>query len=399
MENTINGTIIAVLVGAYILRRMTSYPGVQSMAFVLPSFAISYLSVVLIFFFARFDYSRFQFIASFSIVVVWYFYTQSIERKVRRPTLLVLPIGKAIRLTRSNVADWVVATHGQQLSLPFLNDPEIGTRRVTIWPIVNGELRVPPSVTGVVADLQAAVPPGLERFLAKCALSGLPVYHSKQITESLTGRVEVDHLSENSLGSLAPSSVYFRFKRALDLIAVVVFALPAYLICLAAAIAIKVEDGGPVLFSQQRTGYRGKVFSILKLRTMAVDSDFGGDFTLANDPRITRVGRFLRHYRIDELPQMINIFRGEMSWIGPRPEAVALSRWYEGKIPFYCYRHIVRPGITGWAQVNQGNVAEIREATGKLHYDFFYIKNFSPWLDLLVCARTVGIILTGFGAR
>jgi lipopolysaccharide/colanic/teichoic acid biosynthesis glycosyltransferase len=88
-----------------------------------------------------------------------------------------------------------------------------------------------------------------------------------------------------------------------------------------------------------------------------------------------------------------------MSWIGPRPEAVRLSQWYGSKIPFYSYRHIVRPGITGWAQVNQGNVAKIEAATGKLHYDFFYIKNFSPWLDFLISARTVRIILTGFGAR
>ena len=88
-----------------------------------------------------------------------------------------------------------------------------------------------------------------------------------------------------------------------------------------------------------------------------------------------------------------------MSWIGPRPEAAYLSQWYESKIPFYSYRHIVRPGITGWAQVNQGNVAQIDGATGKLHYDFFYIKNFSPWLDLLIYAKTIRIILTGFGAR
>ena len=115
--------------------------------------------------------------------------------------------------------------------------------------------------------------------------------------------------------------------------------------------------------------------------------------------RVTSVGRFLRRYRIDELPQILNILRGEMSWIGPRPEAVPLAEWYESQIPFYAYRHIVRPGITGWALVHQGNVAEIEAATGKLHYDFFYIKYFSPWLDVLIVAKTVGILMSGRGAR
>ena len=107
----------------------------------------------------------------------------------------------------------------------------------------------------------------------------------------------------------------------------------------------------------------------------------------------------MRRSRIDELPQIINIIRGEMSWIGPRPEAVQLSEWYEDEIPFYRYRHIVRPGITGWAQVNQGHVAEINDVNIKLHYDFYYIKFFSFWLDVLITIRTIGIMLTGFGAK
>ncbi|TIP99650.1 MAG: sugar transferase, partial [Mesorhizobium sp.] len=117
------------------------------------------------------------------------------------------------------------------------------------------------------------------------------------------------------------------------------------------------------------------------------------------DTRITRLGQFLRKSRIDELPQAINILRGEMSWIGPRPEALVLSKWYEAELPFYRYRHIVRPGITGWAQVNQGHVAAVDDVLEKLHYDFYYIKNFSPWLDVLIVFRTIRTMLTGFGAR
>ncbi len=121
--------------------------------------------------------------------------------------------------------------------------------------------------------------------------------------------------------------------------------------------------------------------------------------TNADDVRITRVGRFLRQSRLDELPQIFNILLGEMSFIGPRPEAEVLSSWYTGDIPFYRYRHVVKPGITGWAQVNQGHVATVEEINEKLQYDFFYIKYFSPWLDLLIVFRTLKVMLTGFGSR
>src|SRR5690606_16681183 len=107
----------------------------------------------------------------------------------------------------------------------------------------------------------------------------------------------------------------------------------------------------------------------------------------------------LRRSRIDELPQIYNILKGEMSWIGPRPEAEVLSQWYEAELPFYRYRHIVPPGITGWAQVNQGHVADLAEVNFKLHYDFYYIKNFSPWLDALIMFKTIQTVLSGFGSR
>ena len=121
--------------------------------------------------------------------------------------------------------------------------------------------------------------------------------------------------------------------------------------------------------------------------------------TKDNDVRITPVGRFLRQTRLDELPQLLNVLKGEMSWIGPRPEALVLSQWYEREIPFYPYRHIVRPGITGWAQVHQGHVANVEDVTEKLHFDFYYIKHYSFWIDLIVVGRTIKTMLTGFGAR
>ena len=149
-------------------------------------------------------------------------------------------------------------------------------------------------------------------------------------------------------------------------------------------------------------GHRGKVFEVVKFRTMTVTTNgenAADSMTLPDDQRITRIGRFLRKSRIDELPQVINILRGEMSWIGPRPEAISLSLLYEGELPFYRYRHIVRPGITGWAQVNQGHVTDLGEIDHKLQFDFYYIKNFSYWIDMLILFRTLRVVFTGFGAK
>jgi lipopolysaccharide/colanic/teichoic acid biosynthesis glycosyltransferase len=167
-------------------------------------------------------------------------------------------------------------------------------------------------------------------------------------------------------------------------------------------VLIKLDGPGPVFFLQRRMGFRGRVFQVFKFRTMTVVNDGEhreASITQAGDQRITRIGHFLRRTRLDELPQIINIIRGEMSWIGPRPEAVSLSSWYEMEIPFYRYRHIVRPGITGWAQVNQGHVASLEEIDDKLQYDFFYIKNLSYWLDILIVFRTMRVVLSGFGAK
>ncbi|MEJ8572855.1 sugar transferase [Microbaculum marinum] len=369
--NTTVGTFAAILFGAYILRRMTTYPGVPGVTYVLPVFAVVFAAVIIVFFFLRFDYSRMQMIVSFGLALLWFSFVQIAERRLRRPHLLLLPFGRTGKLLETPQADWMVA-----------REPDLP----------------PEYINGVVADLGADLPRDWERFLASCALGGLPVYHSKQVSEMLSGTVQIEHLSENTLGSLLPSSIYLRFKRALDLLAVAAVAPLALAMAGACALAIVLEDGRPVLFRQQRMGFRGAVFTIFKFRTMRCGIP-GKEYTEADDERITGVGRFLRRYRFDELPQIVNIFKGEMSWIGPRPEALALSEWYESQIPFYSYRHIVRPGITGWAQVHQGNVAEVMAATGKLHYDFYYIKYFSPWLDLLIAAKTVRTVLTGFGAR
>jgi lipopolysaccharide/colanic/teichoic acid biosynthesis glycosyltransferase len=246
------------------------------------------------------------------------------------------------------------------------------------------------------------LPEEWEAFLAEAALAGRIVYQVKQLSESLTGRVQLEQLSENSFGSLVPARGYFYLKSLVDF-AFALLLLPVALPAMGLiAIAIRLDSPGPVLFRQARVGHAGKRITVYKFRTMRdapIEDERRHAITTDGDGRITRVGKWLRKFRLDELPQIFNILKWQMSWIGPRPEAEVLSRWYQGEIPFYRYRHVVKPGISGWAQVNQGHVADVEQVHRKLQYDFYYIKYFSPWLDLLILLRTCKTIMTGFGSR
>jgi lipopolysaccharide/colanic/teichoic acid biosynthesis glycosyltransferase len=371
-ENTFFGTLFAVLLGAYLRRRLASFPGQRVVASVLPAFGTAYGLAVLGFFFLRIDYSRFQFGASFFMALFWFAVVAALEPLARRQKLYVVPLGRAPRLTSSRAADWVVGRAPDDF---------------------------PPRVNGIVADLQAGLSPEWEAFLARAAVAGVPVYHWKQLVERFSGTVDIEHLVENSFSSDLSVSVYPRLKRLIDLgISFVTLPVTA-LMMLGVGVAILVCDGRPIFFTQTRMGYRGRPFTIFKFRTMRTGAESGERFTEANDPRITRLGRVLRRYRLDELPQILNVIRGDMSWIGPRPESKELADWYQSQVAFYSYRYVVRPGITGWAQVNQGNVAKIEAATGKLRYDFYYIKYLSPWLDLAILLQTVRIVFNGFGSR
>ena len=258
----------------------------------------------------------------------------------------------------------------------------------------------------VVADLHQDMAPEWERAIARAALRGIPVYHYRLIEEELTGEVRINHLRENDLGSLIPNLPYRTGKRVIDVVGSVALAPLLLPVMGVIALAIKLDGPGPVLFRQERLGYRGETFTMVKFRTMrerdvAEGSDARRDdaITRDGDDRITRIGTILRKTRLDELPQVWNILLGDMSWIGPRPEARALADWYEAEIPFYSYRHIVRPGITGWAQVNQGHVADLDAVNTKLRLDFYYVKNLSLWLDILIGLKTLRVIVGGFGAK
>ena len=253
---------------------------------------------------------------------------------------------------------------------------------------------------GIAADLVSnEIPADWQRFLTRCVLKGIPVYGAGQLLESLTGRVDIGHLSENELGDLVPPALSQGIKWGAEVLFLLA-TLPVWLpVILLIAIWITLDSPGGPLYIQDRMGYMGKTFRVFKFRSMTVDHQ-GGHFTLKDEAdRITRVGRVIRKYRLDELPQFLNVIKGDMSLIGPRPESSALAEWYDHEVPFFAYRHIVRPGISGWAQVMHGYAAGVEEMNDKLAYDFYYIKHFSFWLDLLIWYKTLRTILTGFGSR
>lgn len=368
-----NGT--AYCISFILLSKFKRYPGTQTLPFVIPTVLVSWLLVFAAFLFLREEtYARQVLLTSFVLANVWSFLGGSLAHRYSRPKLAIVPFGRARDLLDYKGAEVVP-----------LGKPDLEGRRYD----------------AVIADLHTEdLPDDWERFLARCTLAGVPVFHSQQMIESLTGRVRIAHLSENLFGSLQPSRGYAYFKRIAETLAVLVFA-PVWLpVMLITGVFIKLESEGPMFFIQDRVGQGNKDFKVYKLRSMCKDSEKNGaQFAQANDMRVTRVGRFIRKTRLDEIPQFINVLRGDMSLIGPRPEQRAFVDRFDEEVPFYAYRHVVKPGITGWAQVVHGYAADAEDTKVKLEHDFYYIKNFSLWLDVLIVVRTIKTILTGFGAR
>jgi sugar transferase (PEP-CTERM system associated) len=241
------------------------------------------------------------------------------------------------------------------------------------------------------------------RQLLHLKFAGIRVEDAHSFYERVTGRIIFEHLSPSWLilsEGFRKSALLTWAKRAID----VLLSLAATILCLPLfaifAIAIRLESGSPILFRQERTGLFGRPFQMLKFRSMYNNAETGGPQWAADgDHRITRVGRFIRKFRIDELPQFLNVLRGEMSIVGPRPERPEFVSMLEEQIPYYGLRHSVRPGITGWAQVKYQYGASVEETKTKLEHDLFYIKNLSVLLDFAVLFETAKVMLSGRGAK
>lgn len=370
-------SLAVMMLALFLFRKAEVFPGVGIMSSVLSSTGIAVAVVILFIFTFRLNYARLTFYGGIFFTLAFLIFLGLLNRKPRGQAYYVILSRDTERLLELDGVRWVV-----------IDDPAFE----------------PEPGANIIADLREDLADVWERRIAELILAGHQIYHSKHVFESMTGKVQIEHLSENSIGALAPSESYLAVKRGFDLLVslcLLPFFVPMFAVI---ALAIKLDSKGPAFYTQERVGYLGRTFRVIKFRTMrvapsAADDALAAAKTRHADARITRIGAFLRRTRIDELPQVINVLKGEMSWIGPRPEAVPLSQWYAAELPFYPYRHVIRPGITGWAQINQGHVTELDDVLEKLHYDFFYIKRFSAWIDLTILIRTALTVLTGRGAR
>lgn len=377
--STIAGGAFAAFLGYFIYRRLLVFPGISAGGYVITSMTMTFGILATTFVIFRIDYSRWQLIGCYAMSMAALLF---IYLKVERHRSLI----------------FAYLPGGRNEKLPNISN--------IVWkPILEYDDALI-DVHSIVVDLHYEHDAMWESAITQWVLAGITVYDTQSAIEQLTGRVEIRHISENTLGSLNPNTVILKAKSFFDAIAATILLIIFSPVMIFIGAMIRFDSKGPAIFQQKRTGFRAKTFTVYKFRTMTVDVPGASDnharhqaMTQDDDVRITRFGRLLRRTRLDELPQLLNIIKGDMSLIGPRPEAIALSTWYEKEIPFYHYRHIIKPGLTGWAQVNQGHVTDVEQIREKLHLDFYYVKNYSVWLDILISLRTIAIMITGHGAR
>ena len=242
------------------------------------------------------------------------------------------------------------------------------------------------------------------RQLLDCKLFGIKVYDISTHFEKALGLIRIDYLNAGWLifGDGFNQGAYrTAIKRAFDLFCALLLFVVSAPVMLLAALLIKLESRGPIFYRQQRVGVNGSSFDVIKFRSMSNDAEKDGKprWATTNDDRVTRVGRIIRRMRIDELPQLLNVLKGEMSLVGPRPERPYFVDQLTQEIPYFAVRHSVKPGVTGWAQVRYQYGATVEDAKAKLQYDLYYVKNHSLFLDLVILFETVSVVLTGKGAR
>ncbi|MFM5924696.1 MAG: TIGR03013 family XrtA/PEP-CTERM system glycosyltransferase [Novosphingobium sp.] len=240
--------------------------------------------------------------------------------------------------------------------------------------------------------------------LLRIKTTGVHVNDFSSFIERETGRVDLDTVNPSWLifsdGFSSGRAISSAVKRLFDIAAsTLLLVLSAPIIALF-ALLVKLDSKGPAFYRQVRVGLYGQPFDVIKLRSMRTDAEAAGaQFAQANDPRVTRLGRFIRKVRIDELPQTWSVLKGEMSFVGPRPERPEFVAELEEQLPFYAERHMVKPGITGWAQINYPYGASLEDSRHKLEYDLYYAKNYTPFLDLLILLQTLRVVLWSEGAR
>lgn len=322
------------------------------------------------------------------ILIGRYFFSRSILAVVIPASLLASLIIIWIRSRREGVKTAIIAPlvkviPGNVGAVETLTDPSSDFRRYDI----------------ILVDLHEPVSAEWASALSKAMLCGCRIRHIEDYTEELSGAVSIRHFELEHLPSTDYDS-YILIKRLMDIAGALILAPIALPLVLIAGLAVGVTSGWPIFFIQPRVGFGGFPFMMWKLRTMrppAPNENEGA--AVPGDNRVTPVGRFIRRTRIDELPQLWNVLKGDMSLIGPRPEVVAFHNAYTEVEPKFAYRCLVRPGITGWAQINAPPSANADEAIFKARYDLYYVKKQSLALDLLIALRTIWTVTHGGGVR
>ena len=308
---------------------------------------------------------------------------------------------RAVRRRRPWTERMVVATREKEL-LENLRDAPHADVLSVLDPAHEGAIEPLGADVTLVIDLRAVLSDRMAQFAASSTLAGNTVRAFTNVYEEHTGRLPVVHLAEG-WEMRAPASrtaPYQAIKRLIDVTSVLLTLPLTLVIGIITAVIVRATSAGPVIFKQQRTGRHEVPFTLYKFRTMRADAENDGpSFARLNDSRLTSVGSFLRRSRLDELPQLWNVLRGDLSIVGPRPEQVPFVEQFEEEIPFYGQRHLIRPGVTGWAQVRFGYADDEADTMEKLTYDLYYVKNMSPWLDLHVLGESLWTVLSGNGAR
>ena len=373
-EQTILSTAIAYVIVWYCGRRLDAFPRATlqgNVGYVAPVAAITYAAIAVLLLLLRSDYSRVQLFGSGVLTIVWMAAIAQLRSRYLIRNYAVVPSSLLPQMPETPACHW----------LTYEEVEAAGVR-----------------VDAMVADLGPDLTEAQASALAGAAIAGVPVLDRRYIVETLTGRTPLGGLTPNEFGALLPSRQYLVIRRGLELL-LTVLVLPILLPIIAlVALLVRLDSSGPIFFLQNRVGRRGRVFRMIKFRTMYHNAG-GPSFTSTADKRVTRLGGTLRRYRLDEVPQLVNVLRGDMSWVGPRPEALTLDEEYVRDIPHFALRGIVRPGVTGWAQINQGYAHEAEEMRHKLEYDLYYLKHCSLWLDVMIVLRTFAVLFGGAGAR
>lgn len=369
--SVINGLVLLLAIKS--IQRLESHPQRRPSLYVLPIVLTIYALFLAILILAHLQYSAKVLLVGFLLAPIFLAVFYTFDRRNRQLRLFCIPSGEVGLLKNTSL-----------IKFKLLHKPML------------------PNATfnGVVVDFRDdTLSAEWERFLSECALKKVQIYNYLHLKEAMTGKVNVKHLAENNFGDLAPSEFVMFTKRVIDLVFLILVAPVMVPIMMLIALWIMLDSEGGPFYIQERMGLGGKYFKVVKFRSMTNDNK-GSHFTEKDENhRITKVGKLIRKYRLDELPQFWNVLKGEMSLIGPRPESAELAKWYEKAVPFFMYRHVVRPGISGWAQVMHGYAAGVDEMKDKIAYDLYYIKHFSLWLDLLIWYKTIKTVVTGFGSR